>query len=104
MELFGLRLKTLRVAKDLTQEQLAHKLSDIGLGSISGYERGSQRPSIEVVIELCKYFNVSSDFLLGLSDSMDFNLAPLTDEQVTYIMGLINLFVKQNERHPTTKG
>jgi len=103
MELFGLRLKTLRLAKDLTQEQLADKIKDVGVGSVSGYERGSQRPSVDVVIELCKFFGVSSDFLLGLSSSMDFNLAPLTDEQVMYVMGLINLFVKQNEMSDRNK-
>lgn len=49
--------------------------------SISAYEKGSKYPSIEVIIKLCNYFSVSSDYLLGLSDTKEINNYDLTEEQ-----------------------
>ena len=91
MELFGLRLKTLRQGKDLTQKQLADKL-DVVKSSVSGYEQNTIYPSVEVLIKLCKYFDVSADYLLGLSDTMEFKMSHLTDEQITIVMNIINQF------------
>ena len=95
MELFGLRLKTLRQSKNLTQTQLAEKLSLVK-ASISGYEQSAIHPSIDVLVEICKYFNVSADYLLGLSDTIDYKMSPLTDEQIAIIMSLMNQFEKLN--------
>jgi len=91
MEIFGLRLKTLRLAKSLTQKQLAEKL-DIGKGAISAYEQNTMYPSIDVLIKICQFFNVSADFLLGLSETKDIKISHLTDEQVEIILKIINQF------------
>ena len=96
MELFGLRLKSLRSKKGLTQQQLADKLG-IVKASVSSYEQSSNYPSVEILIQLCRTLNVSADFLLGLSDSMDFKMSPLTDEQVSLVMSLINQFEQLNK-------
>ena len=95
MELLGLRLKTLRQEKGLTQQQLAEKLNVVK-ASVSGYEQSSIHPSAEVLIQICKYFNVSADYLLGLSDTVEFKMSPLTDEQITILMGTINQFERLN--------
>ena len=62
---FSKRLKLIREAKGLTQEQVATALS-IEIGTLSGYERGYRRPSIEGLGEIAKYYGVTSDYLLGL--------------------------------------
>jgi len=95
MELFGLKLKALRQGKHLTQEQLANKI-DIVKASVSGYEKNAIFPSVEVLIKICRYFGVSADYLLGLSDAMDFNVAHLTDEQVSLITGVVLQFEQLN--------
>lgn len=95
MELFGQKLKTLRQEKGITQEQLASKV-EIVKSSISGYEKGSIYPSVEVLIKLCKFFDVSADYLLGLSDNMEFKISHLTDEQLSIILSLINQFERFN--------
>jgi len=95
MELFGLRLKTLRTEKNFTQKQLADKLG-IVKASVSSYEQNAMYPSIDIFIKLCKIFDVSADYLLGLSDNTDITMSHLTDEQVTLIMGLINQFERLN--------
>ena len=36
--------------------------------SISDFKRGKSVPSIDTLYYICKFFNVSSDYLLGLGD------------------------------------
>jgi len=67
--LFRTRLKSLREehAPALTQEMLG-KAVGVSRGSISYYENGDRNPDIIVLRELAEYFNVTSDYLLGLTD------------------------------------
>ena len=64
---FGERLKTLRTEFNVGQNQLAKDL-EISNASVSYWETGKQIPSAEVIFKIAKYFNVSADFLLGISD------------------------------------
>ena len=93
MELFGIRLKALRQSRSLLQDQLAEML-DVGKATVSGYERSTSHPSIEVLIRICKVFNVSSDYMLGLSDTMQSHLGNLTDEQCKDVLRII-LYIEQ---------
>lgn len=61
--MFGKRLKFLREAYGLTQEQLARQFS-FSKSSISMYENNVRFPSVEVLIEFSKFFKVSIDYLL----------------------------------------
>ena len=81
---FGTRLKELRKEKKLTQQELADKV-DLVKGSISAYEKSLKYPSVEVLIKLCNYFNVSSDYLLGLSDEKEIKKYDLTEEQMNWL-------------------
>ena len=61
------KLKELRLEKGLTQKQIAKKLNKSETGYAS-WEQGLSEPSVNDIILLCKIYNVSSDFLLGLED------------------------------------
>lgn len=65
--MFACRLKQLRESNKLTQEELANKLG-ISRGSISYYEKRERFPDINVLFKVCEYFNVSADWILGLSN------------------------------------
>ena len=65
--MFAERLKQLRLNKGDTQKILAEYLGIIEK-SYQKYEYGIREPSFDTLIKLCKYFDVSSDYLLGLSD------------------------------------
>ncbi len=65
--MYGIRIKLLRIETGLTQSQLAEKLS-ITASTVGKYEREELQPNIDVIIELSKIFEVSTDFLLGLED------------------------------------
>jgi transcriptional regulator with XRE-family HTH domain len=92
---FGVKLKILRQKKHMTQQQLADYL-DITKATVSAYETSSKYPSLNILVKICKFFQVSADYLLDLSDNPHFNIAPLTDEQVAIIKDLINQFTFLN--------
>lgn len=66
MDAFSLRLKELREASGMNQDQLAKELG-VSRGSISFYENGDRVPDIEFLFQMSKFFSVSTDWLLGLS-------------------------------------
>ncbi len=67
MSKFSERLKELRLENKLTQMQLANA-THISQTSISAYESGRSQATEEVIITFCRFFDVSADFILGLSD------------------------------------
>lgn len=67
MATLGERLKELRIAKHLTQQQLADKIG-VAKNTISVYESGTRKPSYEVLEALSDYFNVDVGYLLGKED------------------------------------
>ncbi len=67
MKHIGERIKELRKRKHWTQDELAHRL-EVAPSSVGSYERGSRQPSIENLIRMSKYFNVSLDYLLCQTD------------------------------------
>lgn len=65
---FNVRLKQLRQKHKLTQGELADILS-LKPSAISNYESERNEPSFEKLIALSKYFDVSCDYLLGVTDA-----------------------------------
>lgn len=61
------RLKELREESGLTQKQIAEKL---GISSVAylRYEKSQREPSLSMLAEIANIFNVSTDYLLGISD------------------------------------
>jgi DNA-binding XRE family transcriptional regulator len=51
----------------LTQEELGKELG-VGRSAIGFYENLERTPKITIVIEAARFFNASTDFLLGLSN------------------------------------
>ena len=65
--MYGKRIKELRIERGLTQAQLANEMHTTQK-SISKYETEFLDLSTNMIIALCKYFEVSADYLLGLTD------------------------------------
>lgn len=59
-----MRLKELRIAKGMTQNELAKVIGYSSL-SYARYEKGECEPDISTLCKLADYFNVSVDYLLG---------------------------------------
>lgn len=61
------RIRDTREDNDLKQSAVAEILG-IAQTVYSRYERGYQTIPVEHLIKLCKYYNVSADYLLGLDE------------------------------------
>lgn len=61
-----MRIKDLREDADITQSQLAEYLH-IKQNTYSQYETEQRQLPLDVLIKLAKYFNTSTDYILGLT-------------------------------------
>ena len=64
-------LRNLREDHDMTQAQVAALLGT-SKNQVGKYERGEQDMNIKHLITLCKFYNVSSDYILGLPEGMPY--------------------------------
>ncbi len=92
MATFGERVKELRKARGLTQRQMANALS-ITERNYQRYE-ATESPSNENLLKMSKFFNVSTDYLLGRSD----------EKNVTVITPLIRKIMFDNRLSLEAKG
>ena len=65
--MYGSRLKDIRKDHGDTQEELAKKLN-VSTATVSKWEQGANDPNFETLCQICRMYEVSADFLLGLSD------------------------------------
>lgn len=65
--ILGNRLKTLRLESKLTQEEFGKPYS-LKKSTVSQYESGASRPDDELKKKIALDYNVSLDWLMGLSD------------------------------------
>ena len=64
---FNTRLKELRLEKGQTQKELANAI-EVGRTTISEYESGKIVPKQEGLLKIANHFNVSVDYLTGVSN------------------------------------
>lgn len=64
---FKNRLKELRIVNNLSQMQLSLK-TGLSQSAIAKWELGKTEPTATAIITLAKFFNETTDYLLGLSD------------------------------------
>ncbi len=69
------RIKSLRKQRKITQEELA-KAINVERSSVGKYETGTT-PSMDILIKIANYFEISVDFLLGNATTQDFELSSI---------------------------
>ena len=67
MKVFAQRLRELRKDKNLSMKQLAKELNTTD-AAISNWENEINEPKISYLVSIAKFFDVSTDYLLGLED------------------------------------
>lgn len=101
----GQVLKELRLEKGVSQKEVATavKTTDVTIGR---YENGDREPKGDMLYSIADYYNVSIDYLLGLSEKREplkltekemkaIELAnQLSDEEFNNIINLINSIKK----------
>lgn len=68
-----MRLKSIRIERNLTQKQIADALG-LSTMAIQNYENNRRKPTYDVFIALGKYLGVSLDYLAGLTDNPKINV------------------------------
>lgn len=75
-----IRLFELRSEKELSQRSIA-KIMNVSQGTYNNWENSNTQPSIEQLIALAKFFDVSVDYLIGNSNNLEPNKNYLSDRQ-----------------------
>lgn len=70
-EIMGKRLKYLRDKSGLSQKFVAEKIG-VKNNTLSGYEAGDREPSSEILGKIAQFYEVTTDFLIGVSDEPTF--------------------------------
>ena len=83
------RIKILREQAGMSQEKLAKRLG-ITRSSVNAWEMGISTPSTQYIAELAGLFQVSADYLLGLSETATVSVAGLTEADVGLVCHLIS--------------
>lgn len=68
---FGEKVRILRETAELNQTQLGQQVN-MTQRKISYIECGKYEPSIEDITALCRFFNISANWLLGLPDNLPY--------------------------------
>ena len=95
----GKRIQQLRKEHELTQEQLAEKLN-VSQNTIAKIESGLRRPSIDFLLEISGFFNVSTNYLVfgvHAEDVEDENLKKDIDKAIKKIDETIEKLLEKKE-------
>lgn len=82
------RIKELRLAMNVSQVKLADELG-VSKQCVSNWENDNIQPSVDMLVKLAKYFNVSCDYLLGIDYQRVIDVSKLTDEEIAHICMLV---------------
>ncbi len=83
-----IRLLELRNEKGLSQRELA-RIMNVSQGTYNNWENANTQPSIEQLISLANFFEVSVDYLIGRTDDMGNAVQP-RNQSLDYAGKLIN--------------
>lgn len=61
------RMRTLRLERQMKQEEMARQLG-LSMSAYCRYERGEREPTASTIVALADFFAVSADYLLGRTD------------------------------------
>ena len=67
MKIIAVKLKKIRTEMNIKQSEVA-KAVGITANAYSNYEQGIREPSLDMIRKLCKFFNITSDYLLDLEE------------------------------------
>ena len=90
------RIRELREKNDMTQSELAKRLS-ITRSSVNAWEMSLSIPSSKILPELCKVLHTTSDYLLGM-DAELLSLKYYSDDEREILYRLMRYFDESKEK------
>lgn len=89
------KIRTLREKRGITQSALAKQLG-VTRSGVNAWEMGISIPSTQCVVELANFFNVSTDYILGVSSSSAISVEGLSDREVASVLEIIECYRAKN--------
>lgn len=83
------QIHELRNIRGISQIQLANKLG-VTKQSVSNWENDNILPSIEMLVKIANFFEVSTDYLLGLDKKRTLDVENLTEIQISHIQLIVD--------------
>ncbi|MBR2375867.1 MAG: helix-turn-helix transcriptional regulator [Clostridia bacterium] len=82
-------IKYLRTQSGMNQVEFAKKMS-VTKQCVSNWENDNVLPSIEMLVRIAKFFNVSTDYLLGIEAKETIDVQGLTADEISHIRLLVS--------------
>lgn len=90
-------IKLLRQAKGLSQVELSKALG-VTKQCVSNWENDNVAPSVEMLVKIADYFRVTTDYLLGRTQTVTVDVSGLTKNQISHISHIISDFEEMNAK------
>lgn len=94
--MIGETIRELRDSFNINQVELAKNLG-VTKQCVSNWENDNILPSIDMLIKISKFFNVTTDYLLGLKDTTTINVDGLTLSEIAHIKLLVDDLRSKNK-------
>jgi len=91
----GKKIKDLRTAKKMTQSDLADRLG-VTVSAISSYETIERQPTFETLVKMARFFNVTTDYLLGCGEKDSIDVTGLNVKQRSMLSDLASDYRRLN--------
>lgn len=88
-------IKKLRVARGVNQVEFGRALG-VSKQCVSNWENDNVMPSIEMLVKIADFFNVTTDYVLGRNEKTYIDVSGLTDEQISHISLIVSDISKLN--------
>lgn len=95
MLLLNEMIKKLRSARGMNQVEFA-KAMGVSKQCVSNWENDNVMPSIEMLVKIADFFNVSTDYVLGRTEKTYLDVSGLSDEQISHISLIVSDMSKLN--------
>lgn len=82
------KIKELRLSYNLSQVKLAKALG-VTRQCASNWENDNVQPSIDMLVKIAKFFNVSTDYLLDLDSADTLDISGLSETEAAHIKMLV---------------
>ncbi len=83
------KIKTLRLAGNYSQVDIAEKLS-VTKQTISNWENNNIQPSVDMLVKIADLFGVTTDYLLGRDTAPRIDASGLSDKEIQHINMIVN--------------
>ena len=90
-------IRKLRLLRGLNQVEFSAKLG-VTKQCVSNWENDNVMPSVDMLVKIADFFNVTTDFLLGRNEKAYIDVSGLTEKQISHISLIISDISNLNKK------